>query len=519
MELTLNSLLDELESCNPVCYLKNRNRSFKGATLLTADPNDLQTDRLIVCRLSLLLSREPISKDCCIAAVIDTKLPRDSAFLSNVILFDTDIDAVDFFILVQKVFEKYFDWCMKMDEYLIKNKSIQEILTLSEKIIGNYITISDSAFSLVAYTQGLTTDDPITVKLVEKGYHDQESINVFSKHNLLDYWRDAVDIYERKHDAITKYPMLGKVIHYNNSYFAHVVMLCDHRKLTPGLRDVFKMLIDHLMVCFERQWIDNNQMPHVYDSLLLEMLSSSNLSQEAINARAKNAGLPVKGNFWLVKVSTDDKTGIMLQRLCQEMSSKIPNSRVTLSKDILIGLISLKGSGSMQPLAKTIEQIMERYESSCGISDCFETLSDIKIAGEQAQIALEFAKKGNKPKFSPRSSELLPRIRRFETVYPRYLLAADEQNAHIAANTRAANALKVLRDYDAKHGTNNLMLLYEYLINERRASDAAQVMHMHRNNVIYRIGKISDMTGMDLNDSGTRFRLLLAYEVYDSKEQ
>ena len=519
MELTLNSLLDELQSCNPVCYLKNRNRAFKGASLLTADPEDLQSDRLIVCRLSLLLSKGPISKDCCIAAVIDTSLPKDAAALGNVILFDTDMDAVDFFIYVQKIFEKYFDWCMKMDNYLIRNKSIQDILDLSEDVIGNYITISDSAFSLVAYTQGLKTDDPLTVKLVEKGYHDQDAINIFSKNNLMDYWRDAVDIYERKTDAITVYPMLGKVIHYNNSYFAHVVMLCDHRPLTPGLKDIFKILIDHLMVCFERQWIDNNQMPHVYDSLLLEMLSSNNLSQETINARAKNAGLPIKGSFWLIKVSTDDKTGIMLQRLCQEMSSKIPNSRVTLSKDILIGLIVLKSSGSTDPLVKTIEQIMNRYESSCGISDRFESLSDIRIAGEQAQIALSFAKKSDIQAFPTEKTAVIPRIRRFETVYPKYLLSADEQNAHIATNTRAANALRVLKSYDSRHGTNNLELLFEYLTNERRASDAAQVMHMHRNNVIYRIGKISDMIGMDLNDSGTRFRLLLAYEAYESKEQ
>ncbi len=519
MELTLNTLLDELESCNPVCYIKNRNKSFRGVTLLTADPSDLDSDRLIVCRLSLLLSNPAVKDECCVAAVIDTDLPKSMSKMHNVILFDTDMSAVDFFIYVQNIFEKYFDWCALMDEYLIRNRTIQEILSLSEKVIGNYITISDSAFSLVAYTQGLVCDDPLTVNLVTKGYHDQDAISLFSRHNLLDYWRDAVDIYEKNAGGITKYPMLGKVIHYNNSYFAHVVMLCDKRPLTPGLKDVFKILIDHLMVCFERQWIDNNQMPHVYDSLLLEMLSSDTIPQDVINARARNAGIPVKGTFWLVKVSTDDQTGIMLQRLSQELSAKLPGSRVTLSKDILIGLICNKNGNAPEHMMQDLQETMQRYESCCGISDPFDSLSMIKTAGEQASIALSCAKRGTEPEFSVGSLEMIPRVRKFGAVYPRYMLTASSDILRTAASTKASRALKTLAEHDAKHGTNNLKLLFVYLTNERKASDTAKIMHMHRNNVIYRVGKIADMINMDLSDSGVRFRLLLAYEIYRGKEQ
>ena len=99
------------------------------------------------------------------------------------------------------------------------------------------------------------------------------------------------------------------------------------------------------------------------------------------------------------------------------------------------------------------------------------------------------------------------------------VIAGKPENAHIARNSMASKALDTLCEYDSKHGTNNLELLFVYLTNERRASDTAQIMHMHRNNVIYRIGKISEMIGMDLNESGTRFRLLMAYEIYTPKEQ
>jgi len=519
MELTLNVLLDDLAYCNPVCYIKNRSRSFKGVRMLSPDPSDRPADRLIVTKLSLALSMTDEDRDYCIAAVIDTALPGNASKLNNMVLFDTDMDSVEFFVEVQKIFEKYLEWGAAMDECLIKNSSIQDILTLSENVIGNYITISDSAFSLVAYTQSLSCNDPITNGLVERGYHDQNAINIFTRNNLMDFWRDSIDIYVRPDTSITGYPILGKVIHYNNSYYSHVIMLCTKRLPSPGLKDLFQMLLDRLMVCFERQWVENNQMPHIYDSLLLELLQPNELTMETINARARNAGIPIKGNFRLVEVSTDDSTGIMLQRLCQELSLNIPQSRVTLSKDILVALVPMKNPSSSTQIREKLQTIMEKYHAVAGLSDPFTSLADIRVAGEQAQIALSCLRKEPKQVFDIGNRNSYSRVRSFGSCYPRYIIAGSPESAHIAKSSLSTRALDTLAEYDEKHGTNNLELLFVYLTNERRASDTAQIMHMHRNNVIYRVGKISDMINMDLNNSGVRFRLLMAYEIYTPKEK
>ena len=514
MELSLNILLDDLKDHGPLCYINDKSRTFKGVRLMSRDPEDWQEDRLIITKLSMALSMPRLNPDCCIAAVIDTDLPKEASRLQNMVLFDTKTDPVAFFIIVQKIFERYLEWTMAMDLCLIKNASIQDILTLSEDIIGNYITISDSSFSLVAYTHNLKCSDPITNNLVEKGYHDQEAIGLFSRNNLMDFWRDTVDIYIKPKTNITGYPILSKVIHYNNTYYSHVVMLCTNRLPSEGLKDLFQILLDKLMVCFERQWVENNQMPHIYDSLLLEMLESDELSAESINARAKNAGIPVKGNFRLIKVSTEDSSGIMLQRLCQELSANISQSRVTLSKDILIALIPLKPAGTSQQLMDKVEGIMTKYSSHCGVSDPFYSLSGIRIAGEQAEIALKCCKENRPAMFNIGPERKQTRVMSFGYCYPVYILSSNRKNESILSQTRASKALEILVEHDRKHSTNNLELLFVYLTNERRASDTAQIMHMHRNNVIYRIGKISEMINMDLNECGIRFRLLMAYATY-----
>jgi sugar diacid utilization regulator len=64
----------------------------------------------------------------------------------------------------------------------------------------------------------------------------------------------------------------------------------------------------------------------------------------------------------------------------------------------------------------------------------------------------------------------------------------------------------------AKH-TNDYLFLCYYLLHERRPAEVADALHMHRNNVKYRIGRIEDEFGLDTNDPILRTNLILAYQI------
>ena len=293
-------------------------------------------------------------------------------------------------------------------------------------------------------------------------------------------------------------------------------MLCDKKAPTPGLVDLFKMLIDHLMVCFERQWVENNQMPHVYDSLILSLLEGTGPGADTIAERAKVSGLPAEANFWLVKISAEGSGGVMLQKLSQELQDHIPESKVTLSKSNLIMLIieNNKHKSRYAQIKEMLQQVLDHYRAKCGISDSFTSLLGIQLAGIQADVALQYGYRSTYPYFSNPASKLYPRVYTYEESYPRYIMMSSHENEKLAKSNVAFKTLLFLYDYDQEHNTNNLELLYVYLINDRKATETAEVTHMHRNNVIYRIGRICEMVDIDLDDPQTRFRLLLAYELF-----
>ena len=508
MQLSINILLDALEKHHPQNYILDKNKGFSSVGLVSKNVQGLYSDQIYVCTLSVYKKILQRDNTVCLIIVKNSKeeIPRSLA-LDNTIVVNFDGGLIDFFSFVQSIFATVFNWCSKMDEYLIKKRSIQEILSLSESVIGNFITISDSSFALVAYTEGLECDDPLTARLVENGYHDQDAIDKFNRYKLPAAWRDTVDIYQNDSNNICIYPIIAKIVHYYNNYYSHIVMICNNKRPTEGLKDLFKLLVDHLMVCFERQWLDNNQMPHVHDSLLISLTGPTSLTEEAARNRARNSGLPFNSNFRFARITTEDSSNIMLQRIEREIMAYVPESKLTLHQQGLMALIiqQPKSKDKFDQIMEALLPILTRYNASCGISDRFDVLTDVKIANEQAKVALSCSSTG--------------KVVQYNDCYPKYLLASDPQNAILIQSSKSYKSLMLIDGYDKKHGTNNFELLYEYLKFDRKATETAQTMHMHRNNVIYRIGRICEQINIDLDNPDERFRLLLAYEVYPHKSK
>ncbi|MCQ2552507.1 MAG: helix-turn-helix domain-containing protein [Clostridia bacterium] len=507
MQISLNIILDFIKDFSPESYVKDKNRAFTGVGVGKRQGQGLYQDQLYLCEFKDFLSMEQRDNSVCMMVMKkpDQEIPKKRN-LTNVVFANFEGNFLDFFSYVQASFSMVFNWCSKMDEYLIKNRGIQDILSLSESVIGNTITISDSSFALVAYTEGIDCDCRLTSRLIKNGYHDQDAIDLFTKNKMTEKWRDAIEIYESDEMNLSDYPIICKVVHYYNNYYSHIVMLCDHKPSSPGLKDLFKLLVDHLMVCFEKQWLDNNQMPHIHDSLIISLAGPNNLSEESVKNRAKNSGLPFSSKFCLLRIETEDASNIMLQRIEREITNIYQETKVTLYKQALLILIiqPLKAKDKTKEILSHYKDVLKRYHAHCGISNAFTSLMDLHLANEQSEVAIHSCNGTD--------------ICYFDDCYIRHLLTADPSNAFLSTTTKASLVLREIMQSDKKHGTNNLELLKAYLEFDRSATDTANLMHMHRNNVIYRVGRICDQMDLDLDDPKLRLHLLVAYEVLNNEE-
>jgi DNA-binding PucR family transcriptional regulator len=76
------------------------------------------------------------------------------------------------------------------------------------------------------------------------------------------------------------------------------------------------------------------------------------------------------------------------------------------------------------------------------------------------------------------------------------------------------DALTVLIDYDRQHGAELLRTLGAFFAGRCGPKETAAILGVHRNTVLYRLERIRELTGFDLDDADVRLRLQLAYSAH-----
>ncbi len=99
----------------------------------------------------------------------------------------------------------------------------------------------------------------------------------------------------------------------------------------------------------------------------------------------------------------------------------------------------------------------------------------------------------------------------FEKLGVYRLIYAAENLPELA--TFQEEALGVLIEYDRGHGAGLIKTLEAFFAANCSPKEAATMLHVHRNTVLYRLERIAEITGLDLNASDVRLRLHLALHV------
>ena len=70
--------------------------------------------------------------------------------------------------------------------------------------------------------------------------------------------------------------------------------------------------------------------------------------------------------------------------------------------------------------------------------------------------------------------------------------------------------ITTIMDYDARHSTDFLDTLKAYILQK-----TAELLHIHRNTLLYRINKIEELTNSSLEDYETMMHLMISFYMMD----
>ncbi len=528
MKISFNLILDWLKEYSVEHHLPDTGRKFRRISLLPDDRAGLDPEYLYVCSPFEAVSAFEGAPDICFMCADDRdplfeEIRRDAGAAgrySGIITVGCRCESRKLFMDLEEQWFAVSEWNRQMQDMVIHDVGIQALITSSEPVIGNTIDVSDSAFTLLATTFGIETDHELSLLLRKYGYHPESTLQLMRQHDRFALYESAGDEpFVLTHRDFGPYDHVNRVFRFQNIYFTHAVMVCDHKPLTPGLMDLFEMLCSMLSIYIKREWDRRSSDSNSVESFILRITTKNLTDPNEIEKRAAFFHLPYNGKYELTAISTENDISVYRTRFIRELSELLPAARVFAHQDLFLILhpISSEGEQARDSFNEHLIRFLKRNLAVGGSSGIFKGLQMLPLAFRRASLALKYSPalcKG-RPYIAPPSEPVPPLITSFSDCFARCIVGESFEGDVLWRNSRAGKALLTLYRHDLEHNNNNLPLLYAYLRSGMSASQTAALFHMHRNNVPYRINRICTIMDMDVTDENMRLDLFVSFIMFD----
>jgi len=426
-------------------------------------------------------------------------------------ILKTEMGLEELFNAIQDIFNRLRDWDMETHLALIEGCDIQRLVDISEAVICNPVTVMNPSYSLVAISSHNCTESEIFNDVRRSGYLPPETVERYRLRGYMDTLTKAHDevVFLSSDSCIS----VINPLRLNGVIGGYLSMPCVPRPYSQGLAECFRYLAEGIALCMERQLHTSDINRYMYEYLLIDILNRKLTKEEALAERLRYIDLPARGDFALLLVESGQDYAAVSSYLSRRVSELLPGDRVFLYQE---GILVLLRRQRLELSLQSLEPFMKDKGFFCGVSRDFSSLLNLPEAYTQARAALRLGR-------GISQKRTLEKLGVDGLSYEKIIYPYDEY-AHYHMVEAAAESgiiyplIRALAARDMREGSDNLRVLRAFLLCERRPTQTAVYLHMHRNNVIYRAERIESMLGISLADNRVRQELelsLLALELME----
>ena len=192
--------------------------------------------------------------------------------------------------------------------------------------------------------------------------------------------------------------------------------------------------------------------------------------------------------------------------LREHVEKTISGCKALIYDGRVVCITSFPAEGGIDIATDDLDVLLKKFKLQCGISRCFEQLAALRVHYEQALNALRTGQ------------HMAPDQQVF-----RYSVIALQHVAAIVWDSGGAEGfihpgLQALVEFDEVHHTDFVMTLTAYLRNFGNITNMSKVLNMHRNTSIYRMSRISEITGVSLTDYDMMEQIAFSLMLLDYKK-
>jgi hypothetical protein len=435
-------------------------------------------------------------------------------FFESVFAF-RDVQIFDVYNAVQNIYSRFDEWDSDLQDILIHGSSVQAMLDCSDRIFNNPLILHDNYYKVISLSKKYVDAFPLMSFMP----HEQSAAHIDLS---------AYDIYSKQRAALFPTAMPGVRSLYVNIFQQNrlqyrLLVLEYSRKFYPS----DSSLLEHLAERIQPMVADGSEdaaermrLPGVIRTMLTGELTEESYIRERLG---KFNWLETHA-YMCMKVSLNsDSFGNFPQAVIRDGIREIvpgacvfehegaaavfinmtdPGENATGSAmDIFDGFSGKKADRFSVALGTFLIDHGLKAGSSAQFSG--RNFKDVKLYYKQAELALDLGVR-NAP---------LAHLYYFNAFVKRYVLEVIEKE--LPASMLCAPELMKLRDYDLKHKTELLRTASIYLQNHLSHTQTALELGIHRSTLMYRLDRIRDIGGFNIEDGKNQWHLLLSVKLLE----
>ncbi len=433
----------------------------------------------------------------------------ESAHLSalsydNVCYVYDDVSLYGLLNAVQGVFDFYDHWESVLQNSVSGKETLANLLNASFEVFHNPIFVNASDFFLVAYSNII--EDSKSMELLTDPIQSYETMSILKLDPFFNQARGFTDVFSMP-DYLTGYRELCVNL-FEHKTFAYRVRVPEILAPLPeGYDALLRYLADYIQLALRQADISEAHRSFSLESLLIGALNQEIRSFAQIERGFSDFGWDPQGEycFLCIKPAAADRENQTLHFICDYFEKLIDGAYAFVYKDRIAVLIYLGRFGGTQDEAidRAVLFLRDSYLKT-GVSTAFFGALDLANRFEQARLALELGEKRRPERW----------LHRFQDYALDYV--AERCMDGLPVELICSPAIMTLKRHDAAHETDYLNTLRLYLDSGLNAVQTAKQLYIHRSTFLYRLEKIAEMTGIDLDDRDTRLYLAFSFRLLDA---
>lgn len=414
------------------------------------------------------------------------------------------VDPVQVFHEIFSIFRKFYSWSEKITDAVAKRKPLEEIMQLTDEVTPNPWYLTDHCFRTCAMR-----DDPLftDVSAFWRYQHDHGHMafdriyKLISSGDMARMNAAADAIIFRKTEAFNM-PFVSKTIFSAKGIVGHFFIIGLHNILSCYELEIADYLCQSVSILLDYDVDSFVAARGFYDYFFIDLIEGNEVKAKDTKELLQTLNWSMEDEYivCVMKIVSSFEESHKLNAITvYEIEETLP-SKAFLYEEKLVFIVN--AALMEQNLVEKLKMIARKCESSIGYSDIFKGMQQFPAHYQQALLAVEHACQDKQDSL----------VRSYASISVPHML--NQIVGNLSEDFILHPAVSRLEEYDAKNHTELLRTIYVYLKNERRTLETVKELFIHRNSLLYRLERIQEITGFQMEDYQERLRMLISCEIY-----